>query len=131
VGALALDASVAIGLLDIADVHHERARAALSENRTASLSMAASAYSEALVRPLASGNEEAVENFVEILRVEIVPADREIGRRAAELRARRRSLGLPDALVLATAQMRQAPLLSFDARVMRVARELGLGEAQS
>jgi predicted nucleic acid-binding protein len=131
VGALALDASVAIGLLDTADVHHERARAALSENRTASLLMAASAYSETLVRPLASGNGEAVENFVEILRVEIVPADRDIGRRAAEIRARRRSLRLPDALVLATAQMRQAPLLSFDVRVTRVARELGLGEAQS
>jgi predicted nucleic acid-binding protein len=131
VGALTLDASVAIGLLDIADAHHERARAALSENRTASLLMAASAYCEALVRPLASGRGDAVENFVEILRVEIVPADRAIGRRAAELRAQRRSLRLPDALVLATAQMRQAPLLSFDAKVMRVARELELAPPQS
>lgn len=130
-GALALDASVAIGLLDTVDAHHERARAALNEHRTASLLMAASAYSEALVRPLVNGNGEAVENFVEILGVEIVAADRDIGRRAAELRAQQRSLRLPDALVLATAQMRQAPLLSFDARVMRVARELELGEPQS
>jgi len=131
VGALALDASVAIGLLDTADAHHERARVALSENRHLSLLMAASAYSEALVRPLANGNGDAVENFVEILQVEIVPADRSIGRRAAELRAQRRSLRLPDALVIATAQMRQSPLLSFDARVMRVARELKLAPAQS
>jgi len=131
VGALALDASVAIGLLDTEDAHHERARVALSENRTAFLLMAASAYSEALVRPLVDGSGEAVENFVELLGVEIVPADREIGRRAAELRARRLSLRLPDALVLATAQLRQAPLLSFDARVMRVARELELAPAQS
>ena len=130
-GALALDASVAIGLLDTADAHHQRARAALSENRTLSLLMAVSAYSEALVRPLARGRGDAVENFVEILRVEIVSADRDIGRRAAELRARRRSLRLPDALVLATAQMRQVPLLSFDAGVMRVARELELAPAQS
>jgi len=126
-----LDASVAIGLLDTADAHHERARAAIGENRIRSLLMPASAYSEALVRPLANGNGDAVENFVEFLRVEIVPADRDIGRRAAELRAQRRSLRLPDALVLATAQLRQSPLLSFDARVMRVAGELELAWAQS
>ena len=103
----------------------------LGENRRASLLMAVSAYSEALVRPLLNGKGDVVEDFVEILQVEIIPADRNVGRRAAELRAQRRSLRLPDALVLATAQMHQAPLLSFDAKVMRAARELELAPAQS
>jgi predicted nucleic acid-binding protein len=85
--------------------------------------MAASAYSEALVQPLVKGRDAAVEEFVGSLRVEIVAADRRIGRRAAELRAQYRSLRLPDALVLGTALAREARLLTFDARLARLAGE--------
>jgi predicted nucleic acid-binding protein len=126
VGAVALDASVAIALLDPADGHHGRAVAALRERTRLPLIMAASAYSEALVQPLVKGLGDAVEDFVESLGVEIVAADRGIGRRAAELRAGHRTLRLPDALVLATAQARGASLLTFDARLARLT-----GEAQS
>lgn len=119
-GPVALDASVAIGLLEAADAHHERAVEALRECDGASLSMAASAYSETLVRPLAKGYGAAVEAFVERLRVEIVPLDREIARRAAELRSEHGRLRLPDALVLASAKARDARLLTFDERLTQL-----------
>ena len=122
-GAVALDASVAIALLDPADSHHREAAAALREHTRSALSMASSAYSETLVQPLVKGLDEAVEEFVESLRIEIVAADRGIGRHAAELLARHRTLRLPDALVLATAQARGASLLTFDTRLARLAGE--------
>jgi len=131
VGSLALDASVAIALFTANDAHHERAKVQLDAalDRDDSLLMAASAYSEIMVHAVRNGEADLIDRFVDRLRMEIVPADRKIGRRAAELRAEKRSLRLPDALVLATAQARRAPLLSFDAAVARVARELDLAQS--
>lgn len=113
-GEVALDASVAIGFLDPADAHHGRAVTELRELDRADLAMSASAYSETLVRPLALGHADVVESFVEGLRITIVPLDRSIARRAAELRAGHDSLRLPDAMALATAELRDARLLTFD-----------------
>lgn len=79
--------------------------------------MAASAYSETLVKPLAKGYADEVDAFVDGLGVQIVPVDRAIGRRAAELRAEHGALRLPDAVVLATAQLRDERLLTFDERL--------------
>jgi predicted nucleic acid-binding protein len=125
VGEVALDADVAIGFLDPTDAHHESAVAALHELRQVTLSMAASAYSEVLVRPVASDSANAVERFVDRLRIDIVPLDRRIARRAAELRARHARLRLPDAIVLATSLDRDARLLTFDERLAKLARERG------
>lgn len=83
--------------------------------------MAASAYSETLVRPLEVGLGDRVEAFVDGLRVEIVPASRQIARRAARLRAEHTALRLLDAFVAATAQVRGADLLTFDDRLRRLA----------
>jgi predicted nucleic acid-binding protein len=121
VGAVALDASVAIGFLDPADAHHDRAVSSLRELDRSSLMMPASAYSETLVRPLSMGHADRVEQFVDALRIEVVPLDRAIARRAAELRAEQGALRLPDALVLASAQLREARLLTFDDRLSRFA----------
>jgi predicted nucleic acid-binding protein len=120
VGAVALDASVAIGFLEPTDAHHARAVSELSECVGESLIMAASAYSETLVRPLVRGLDDRVEAFIDGLGVEIVAADREIARRAAELRATNETLRLPDAFVLATAQLREARLLTFDRRLAQL-----------
>lgn len=120
-GAVALDASVAIGFLDPADAHHDRAVAALRDLDRSALLMPVSAYSETLVKPLAAGLGDRVEDFVDGLRVEVVPLDRAIARSAAALRAEHSGLRLPDALVLATARSREARLLSFDERLSRYA----------
>ena len=119
-GAVALDASVAIGFLEPTDAHHDRAVAELRGRADAKLIMAASAYSETLVRPLARNLGDRVEAFVDGLRIEIVPAGREIARLAAELRATSGTLRLPDALVVATARLRDAELLTFDERLRQL-----------
>jgi predicted nucleic acid-binding protein len=62
-----------------------------------------------------------VEQFVDGLRIEVVPLDRTIARRAAELRAEHAGLRLPDAMVLATADLREAGLLTFDDRLASLA----------
>lgn len=120
-GAVALDASVAIGFLDPADAHHERAVASLRETDRDELLIAASAYSETLIWPLAKGHAALVEEFIDGLRVEVVPLSREIARGASELRAEHSALCLGDAIVLATARHREAALLTFDERLRRLA----------
>lgn len=84
------------------------------------LTMAASAYSEIMVHALRNERGDLIDRLVDRLRVEVVPADRKIGRCAAELRAAHRELRLPDALVLATAELRGARLLSFDERLRQL-----------
>ncbi len=121
-GAVAIDSSVAIALLDSNESHHERSAAVLRDHIRSTLIMAASAYSETLVQPLIKGRDDAVEDFVASLGVEIVAADRRIGRRAAELRPAPRP-ATADALVLATAHAREAELLTFDDRLAQFAGE--------
>ncbi len=125
-GEVTLDASVAIGFLDPADAHHARAVAALRDLDRVDLAMAASAYSETLVRPLAIGHGAAVESFLDRLRIAVIPLDRGIARQAAQLRTEHVRLRLPDAMALATAQARSAELLTFDDRLASLARSCGI-----
>ncbi len=103
-----LDAGVIIAFLDGADAHHDAARSALSDalDDAERLSIAASALAECLVGP-ARRNTKAVEllrTAIDRLPVSVVHLDEEIATQAAVLRARHRSLKLPDALVIATAE---------------------------
>lgn len=122
--AVALDADVIIGFLDPEDAQHERAVAALRPwlAREHARLVAATVLSEVLVRPLRTGAVDRVEAFLDAAGARIVPIDAQIARRAAGLRARHRSLRLPDALSLATALVHGAELLSLDRRLTRVAR---------
>ncbi len=103
-----LDAGVLIGFLDRSDAHHEAASAVLAEAdaQNEQLVMPASAFAEVLVGPSRRGRGAVatVERLVERLPIEIAPLDAEIAKVAAGLRARHRSLNLPDALVIATAE---------------------------
>jgi predicted nucleic acid-binding protein len=120
-GVVVLDAGVVIALLERRDAHHEAALAAVAivRGRGDRLLLPASAYSEVLVRPSALGPDMvlAVDGIVDALPADIVAIDRPIAAKAARLRARYgRSLRLPDALVLATAEAVGADLvLSTDA----------------
>jgi predicted nucleic acid-binding protein len=55
--------------------------------------------------------------------VEVVPIDRAPAAEAARLRARSRTLRLPDALSLAVARREGAELRTFDRKLARVASE--------
>jgi predicted nucleic acid-binding protein len=126
VEALILDASVLIGLLDSADTHHDRAvddvEAADRERRQ--LLLPASAYSETLVAFARARRLDEARRAIIAMGITIVPLTDTIAERAAELRARRTRLRLPDAIVLATAQEIGGSLLSYDRRLSQLAGKL-------
>ncbi len=104
-----LDAGVIIGFLDASDAHHAAATASLTRafNDGDHFAMAASAFAECLVGP-ARRSEQAIQivkDTFDRLPVEIVDLSPTIAIEAARLRARHRSLRLPDALVIATSTM--------------------------
>jgi len=109
-GMIVLDAGVVIALLERRDAHHDAARSAVmaARKRGDSLMLPASTYSEILVGPSRQGAAAVaeVDGIVDALPAGIVPIDRTIAASAARLRAQHgRALRLPDALVLATADV--------------------------
>jgi predicted nucleic acid-binding protein len=127
VGALILDASVLIALLDTTDAHHERSvddveRADRAGRR---LLVPASAYSEALVAFARADRIDDARQSVAAMGIEISPLTETIAERASELRARHDRLRLPDAIVLASAGCLGGELLSYDRRLSSLAGDPG------
>lgn len=110
-----LDAGVIIAFLDGTNAHHDAARSALSTalDNADRLSIAASALAECLIGPARRSTKavELVRTVIDRLPVSVVHLDEEIATQAAMLRARHRSLKLPDALVIATAERSSADRL--------------------
>lgn len=112
-GLTIIDAGVVIGTLDANDAHHGTAVEALriGFDRGDRFVVPASVYAETLVGPFRRGGEAVAEAeaFFTDMGIRIEPISREIARLAAQLRAEHgRSLRLPDALVIATAEALQA-----------------------
>ncbi len=122
---VALDADVLIAFLDASDDQHQRAIDLLRPRLAAGdrVVVAASVYAEILVHPLKHGSDQAIDDFLVAIDADIIPIDRDIARRAGQLRATHRSIRLPDALSLATALATQAALLTLDQRLQRIARK--------
>jgi predicted nucleic acid-binding protein len=116
VGAVAFDASVVIGFLETTDAHHERAVRELTGwlGPAHSRFMSVATYAEILVHPIRRDTDQVVEDLVRRCDIKLVPIDRELARRCAELRARFEAISLGDAMALATAQRCAAELLTFD-----------------
>jgi predicted nucleic acid-binding protein len=123
VGALILDASVLIGLLDTADSHHARAidDVEAADREGEQLLLPASAYSETLVAFARTRRIQEAREAITSMGITVVSLTDTIAERAAELRAGHRQLRLPDAIVLATAQELGARLLSYDRRLSQLA----------
>jgi predicted nucleic acid-binding protein len=123
VGAIALDADVLIGFFNRDDAHHSSARRVLqtAEQDGDRLLTAASVYAEVIVGPLRAGRAGEIDVAMTALGIDVVPIDRETAREAARLRARHRTLPLPDALSLAVARRAGAELKTFDRRLARIA----------
>jgi predicted nucleic acid-binding protein len=118
-GLTVVDAGVVIGLLDAEDAHHAAAGDALrsARERHDRLVLPASALAEALVSPARSGSAAVatVRRLLERLPIQVAALDADIAVSAAAVRARHRSLKLPDALVIATAaHLRADTLLTTD-----------------
>jgi predicted nucleic acid-binding protein len=123
VGALILDASVLIGLLDVADAHHSRAVDDVEAGDRAGrrLMTPASAYSEALVAFARFGRLGEAREALAAMGLTVAPLTATMAELAAELRANHERLRLPDAIVVACARELGGELLSYNRRLMRVA----------
>jgi predicted nucleic acid-binding protein len=120
-GSVTLDASVVIGFLDGDDANHAAAVTALRTCRAERLLMSTATLAEVLVRPAASGRTADVEQSLSRLDVRYADVDAGVARAAAILRARHRAIALPDAIALATAQLRGSKLLTLDKPLARIA----------
>ena len=130
-GLTVVDAGILIGFLDASDAHHENARRALADasERGDEILIPASALVECLVGPARRGNEAvaiALE-FVARFPIVVVPLDDAVAEAAARQRAKHgQRLRLPDALVVATAEVLDADVLITTDRGWPTRRELGL-----
>ena len=108
-----LDASVVIAFRDSGDAHHTRAVAAVTAHQADELVLPASAYAEALVGPARRGAAAMASygQFISGVVRRIERLTQEVARQAARLRSRHHSLRLPDALILATADVLNAPVV--------------------
>jgi predicted nucleic acid-binding protein len=114
-----------IGALDDADAHHSAAIESIAVRGDDDLRLPASAYSEALVVPERLGRVDAVKLDLANLALEVEPIGAETAEVAARVRARHPSLRLPDALVLAHAEVIDADeLLTTDTRWKRFSRRV-------
>ena len=123
---VALDADIVIAFLDPGDDQHARAVAELRPRLAAGdeLLAAATVYAESIVRPLQQGTDTTIDEFFDAAGISIVPIDRAVARRAAVLRAKHRSLRLPDAISLATAIVTDSALLTLDKKLRQIARRV-------
>jgi predicted nucleic acid-binding protein len=124
VARVALDADIVIAFLDPGDDQHARAVRELRPLLAAGdeLLVGATVYAETIVRPVQEGTDATFDAFLAAAGVKIVPVDRAIARRAAQLRAEHSSLRLPDAMSLATALATDATLLTLDKKLQQVAK---------
>lgn len=104
-----LDSTVIVGFLDADDALHEPAVSKLRELAPSDLLGASViSYMEVMTgAKLGHHAEQRVSGFFDTLIGALLPVDRAVADRAAAIRARRRSLRTPDALILATADLRE------------------------
>ena len=119
-----------IGFLDSRDAHHAASHRVVEESVRANdtLVLPASALAEVLVGPSRRGQEQVdvVHRLVEQLPLPVLPLDADGATAAARLRAARRSLRLPDALVIAAAVVLDADRVVTTDRKWPARSRLGL-----
>ncbi|HSS31755.1 MAG TPA: PIN domain-containing protein [Solirubrobacterales bacterium] len=106
--AIALDSNVVVGFLDRSDKLHEAAdgdiRGLLQSGEQLTVSVIT--YAELMTGArLGHHDEKQVEGFLHELVSRILPVDVAVADRAASLRAQTRSVAMPDALIVATAEL--------------------------
>ena len=128
-GPVVVDASVLLGVLDPQDAHHSASVQSLrlARSRGRKIYLPASAFAEVLVGASRLGSEaiRRTEAFVDSVVDTVHPIDRDVTKIAAALRARHKSLRLPDALVLAVGRVTDASaILTADSRWRGVDRRV-------
>jgi predicted nucleic acid-binding protein len=105
--AVVLDSDAVIGFLDAGDALHAPADAAIRALiREQPLLVSAVTYAEVLTGArLGHHDEERVRGFFDHLIAAVLPVETSVADRAADLRAVSQALRMPDALILATADV--------------------------
>ena len=106
-GLILLDSTVIVGFLDADDALHETTVGRFKEI-VGSHPLVASVISYAEVMTgvsLGHHPQENVDGFFDALVKDLLPVDRVVAARAATLRGERKALSMPDALILATADL--------------------------
>ena len=123
---IVLDASVLVAQLEADDRHHDRAAGALLAAADEELAATTIILAEVLVGPARHGRLEVGQALLRDLGVVELPLASDAGSRLAALRALT-GLRLPDCCVLLAAQEAGAhAIVTFDDRLAREARRLGL-----
>jgi predicted nucleic acid-binding protein len=104
--AVVLDSGVVVGFLDRQDALHDAADAAVRELvRGQRMLASVVTYAEVLTGArLGHHNQDDVAGFFAGLLSAVLPVDVAVADKAADLRSRFKSLRMPDALILATAE---------------------------
>ena len=128
-GKVVLDASVILGIFDTTDAHHATAVRAIREHRDGNATFVLSATVAAEV--LVGACRQHAGDFLARQLVDAFgpwrPIDEQVALAAARLRAKHRALRLPDALVLAVAEVDAADvILSADRSWRRIDRRVQL-----
>jgi predicted nucleic acid-binding protein len=102
-----LDSTVIVGFLDADDALHEVSAARLREIAPVHpLAASVISYAEVITgAKLDHHPEDRVAGFFDALIRDLLQVDRAVAERAATIRGKRRSLPMPDALILATADL--------------------------
>lgn len=106
--AVALDSNAVIGFLDPGDIFYEAANERIRSLLGGGERLYASVvtYAEVLTgAKLAHHDEAIVVGFFDQLIAEVLPVDVPVAERAADLRGRKKGLAMPDALILASADL--------------------------
>lgn len=106
-GLILLDSTVIVGLLDADDALHEVTVARLKKIAGNHPLVASTVSYAEVMTGVALGHhpQELVDGFFDVLVKDLLPVDKPIAARAATLRGERKSLSMPDALILATADL--------------------------
>lgn len=108
-GLILLDSTVIVGFLDADDALHD-VSVVRFEQIVGNQPLAASVigYAEIMTGvSLGHHPEASVSGFFEAFIADLLPVDKSIAARAATLRGARKSLSMPDALILATADLNE------------------------
>lgn len=102
-----LDSTVIVGFLDADDALHPSTVARFRQLvRTQPLAASVISYAEVITGVVLGDHDAAaVDGFFDAFVRDLLPVDRPVASRAAELRGTRPSLAMPDALILATADL--------------------------
>lgn len=124
---ITLDAGVLIALFNAKDAHHEAAMKLLdaATRRDDLLYMNPLSQAEVLVKAAQQGSEKIYYEKIVSIGVATLAAPTDTGVWLAQLRART-GLKLPDCAVILTAQQSGSKIATFDHRLAREARALGV-----